>query len=720
MSDRELDERLRSIFVEELETYVRSLSGGFLALEKERDPELIKALFRDAHSLKGAARAVGAEPLARAAHTLEDVLALIRDDKRALDAAMFHALLLSSDAFEEAAHRFRDGTEVESSIFVACVRELAAIRDHGRAPSAAKEAVLTPASRTSNDAPRIAVNRLDALLRSGDELLIARARLASFQEDNERRRELAERWSRSWKRSESKLRRALLEAGPGLLRAIDEVSENLPRLTQELDRFASDFARDQRKLSSIAGGLEEEIRRLRMVRFAEVHEPLQRALRDAAQHAGCEAELILEDRGLELDRAVLDRLRDALAHLVRNAVAHGIERPEARRAAGKAPRGTVRVEATLRGTNVELVVEDDGRGVDLAAVERAARSGGLNVPATAGEMTALIFRPEVSTSTEINAIAGRGIGLDVVKNRVESVHGAVSVASTPGRGARFVLLVPLTLTRVRALLVRSGEERYAFVTSNVIRLLRVPPADLVMHQGRQTLPFEGAPLPIARLSRALGASSDGEPSNGRVPIVVVTAGATRAGLIVDELLSEQEIVVKSLGPRNIPRSLCAGATVLADGGLALILNASDVIRAALSTIEPQVPRSAEVKGVAAKKKRILLVEDSRTTRALEESILSTAGYEVVTATDGVEALQQLEAGDIDALISDVEMPRMDGIRLTETIRRVDRWRRLPVLLVTSLANEADRLRGLEAGANAYLVKSAFEQSELLETLASWM
>jgi len=450
-----------------------------------------------------------------------------------------------------------------------------------------------------------------------------------------------------------------------------------------------------------------------------------RAARDAARAAGKDVALTVEGGDVELDRSVLEWLKAPLVHLVTNAVGHGVEAPAARAEAGKPPAGRVKVTAALRGDQVEVVVDDDGGGLDAEALRAAARSRGYDERADPRALADLIFQPGFSTAAAVTHVSGRGVGLDVVKSRVEGLLGTIGVETEPGRGTRFTLTVPLTLTALRALLVRAGGETFALGTAAVRRLTRVGPADLHPVGGRPTLVQGGRPIPLVTLAEALGLPATpataparpGDPPPAKRPAVVVAAGDRLVAFLVDELVAEQEIIIKTLGPRVRRVRNLSGATILPSGRVALVLNAVSLVRDAMARgPAAAVPDPAAARTPPARR-RLLVVDDSLTTRTLEQSILEAAGYEVATAVDGEDGWRVLNQRGADLLVTDVDMPRMDGFALCEAVRASPRFARLPVVLFSSRGDDGDKARGNEVGADAYIVKGTFDQKELLATVA---
>jgi two-component system chemotaxis sensor kinase CheA len=597
------------------------------------------------------------------------------------------------------------------------------------------QAVSSPGEASS---VRVAAEKLDALLARDGELLVARRRAGARLSELQALRDSAAHWAAEWRAVEGTLRKWLAKTNSSSTGAatrtrlaeqrvanplprrvaavLGQAANKLRRLDKELDRLTATMTADHRLLEQSADALAEELRRVRMIPFTECCQGLDRMVRDLASTTGKDVALTIDGGSVELDRTVLDALKDPLRHLVRNAVDHGVETPPQREATGKPPRARVTVRAVLRGSRVEVEVADDGQGIDLSALRETLRNKGMQQAKDEEALLRALFLPGVSTSRFITDVSGRGVGLDVVRSRVESLHGTVNVRFSPGQGTRFTLAVPLTLTALRAVLVETGGQTFALAGTNVEKLVRIGTADLVCVAGREMLATGEAPLPIVSLAETLGLRTrEAKSKPGKRPAVVVAAGDNRIAFLVDELIAEQEILIKHLGNRIRRLRYVSGATILPSGRVALVLNAGSLLRGAAS----QAPASSitvnRESGPPARK-RIVVADDSLTTRTLEKSIIEAAGYDVTVAADGDAAWQILQEHGADLLISDVEMPRMDGFALVEAIRGSERFRRLPIVLVTARGSEHDKERGLKAGADAYLVKSSFDQKNLLETI----
>jgi len=725
-----LAQALLATFLEELEGHVASLNRDLLALEREqgtsRAAERVASLLRTLHSVKGAARAASAMLVETACHRLEEVLEPLRDGRTA-PPELYELCFSAVDALDDAGRRLATKQELAGSPLERLLPDLeraaapsqaatlpAAASNKARAagtsapeppratkssppessraaePSTPEYAPASPALEATLPV-RVSAQKLDALLSRSGELRVASLRLEGRTETLEGVREELAR---------------MREAVQGT-----EAEGALRRAEKELARVTRELAADQRTLSGVATGMDDEVRRARTLPFMEGCEGLVRAARDVARSEGKKARLEVNGGALELDRSLLQSLREPMLHLVRNAVAHGLESAEERARAGKPEEGRVTLSARLRGSRVEVTVEDDGRGLDLGALRTRALARGLDVPEDDEDAARLAFHSGLSTSTRVTEVAGRGVGLDVVRTEVEAMRGTVEVSTWTGRGARFTLDVPLTLSTLRVLLVSAGGQTLALAIEGVARLVRLAPEEVRDVEGRPTWVAPDALVPLASLADVLGLPPG--PPRQRRGAVVLAAGTARAALVVDEVLEEQEALVRALGPRVRRARHVSAAAVLPDGRLSLLLNPVSLVRAAggrPSTALFPAPATQRAR------RRVVLADDSPTTRALEQSILEGAGYDVVPCADGAEAWERLQAGGADALVLDVEMPRMDGIALTEAVRASPRFARLPVVLVTARGRPEDKARGLQAGASAYLVKSAFDPTSLLETL----
>lgn len=577
---------------------------------------------------------------------------------------------------------------------------------------------------------RIRTEHLDALLARGTELAAARDRAASRQAELRRLRRGVAEWRRDWQRVRGDVARlTAADHGDSGLRDVigfmADAGSRMERLERELAHVVAAGNADRGRLAALADGLGTELLDLRLVPVGTLFDRFPRMVRDLAIGSGKRLELRQVGWETEIDRQLLERFIDPVMHLLRNAVDHGIE-PEAERvAAGKPPAGMVLLEASQRSGGIRIEVSDDGAGIDPAGVRRAAIDAGIpesELPPASDQagILRLALRPGVTTAGHVSEVSGRGVGLDIVRDAVARVGGTIEVASQVGAGTRVGLQLPLTLILVDVVIVGVDNRRYALPIGSLERCVRVVAGELTEVSGRPALQLGGGPVMLADLGELLGGGPVGAGTDGRRLAAVLRAGDERVALLVDVVHSAIRVVVKGLGPLLESAGgspLVAGAAILGDDELVLVLDPGELARAA--TIErpgSPVRVQREPGPDVSRPVSILVVDDSVTTRTLEKSILEAAGFAVAVATDGLEALAALRREHVDLVVSDVDMPRLDGFELTRRIKADPGTRDLPVVLVTALDSPEQQEQGLDAGADAYLLKRAFDQRVLLDTI----
>lgn len=735
------DDELRLVFHEEAGDLLSTIDEQLLRLEQNPGEleEALHALMRTGHTFKGAAGAIGLTALSQLAHDFESCIAVIRDGKVEPSSASFEVLYASLDLLRaytdyvcrmrsdppraiaktiaDVADAFGEFCELHGESIDFGLVEIASEDENdevGSTREAGPEALLRVSAAKVDQlmavvedlvTQRVATGeRQTTTVEIGERVEQVRGELASLQGDPQWRDAGISDDLLSWVRRELEDRRQLLA----------EIADSLQRLTNEIRS-------DQWSLQTLSDRLQDEVRAMRMVPASVVLQPFPRMIRDIA--ASREKLVTLEIVGgdTEVDRNVLESAKDALVHLVRNAIDHGIETPDRRLAEGKKAEGVLTIDVSTRGPWVTISVYDDGGGVDVESVIAAAVRKGMVAAARAGAMTEqdaldLIFAPGLSSAENVSEISGRGVGLDAVRRRAEELGGKVAIQSVRGRGTHFQLDLPVSRATRRLLLVETERQIFGVPIESIDQVIavqanRVAPID----DGPAFQLEDGSTLAVRHLGHALNLRAN-VPGFESKPALVLHAGGVRAIFIVERLTRHEELVVKGLGDHLGAVNHILGSTILPGGKIVLVLDPTSLVQSAtgiapswtLGEVETQEEKRAH---------RILVVDDSITARTLQRNILQTAGYDVTTASDGKQAIELHRAEPVELIVSDIEMPHMNGIELTRTLRRTEGERYTPVILVSSLGSAEDRRKGVEAGADSYIVKGQFNQDLLLETVA---
>jgi two-component system chemotaxis sensor kinase CheA len=667
VSEYEIDPDVLQLAREEAGDRVANIERNLLALESGSiGSEALDELFRDAHSVKSAAAMLGWHSAAAIAHVMEDRLEECRRGAASLT-DLADLLLNGLDGLKQA---IGDGEfDVEP-----LVAELEAARvtppmdaveettgDQESAPAVPKASNGTSKNGTrkgtsppAEQSIRVATQKVDRMLDAVGETVLHHRRLEHVLSDH------------------------ISTAG-------DDESE------QELDMGN----RLLQELHDSAVGM-------RTLPLSSITAQYPRAVRDAAGAEGKEVELVMTGIDTQLDRSIIESIGELLNHLLRNSVAHGIEPPDEREAAGKPRQGRVELRAEQRAGMVAIDVSDDGRGVSAELLAKAEEFGSL---------TEMLSAPGFSTAAQVSGISGRGIGLNAVKDSVEALAGNVEVQSQPGHGTKVTILLPLTLAMMRLMMCERAGQPFGLPLTSVREV--VSTSQTVSLGGRRSLELNDEAVALEDLAAALGASAPELPDDA--PAMVVGSGGRWRALSCDTVLGDQEVVVKSLGPMLAGVQGYLGAAILGDGRVALIVDPNHLVRGARGPAGPAAGLVPSEKPAEAR--RILVVDDQVSIRGLHRSILETAGYRVQTACDGLEALDQLAGGSIDLVLTDIEMPEMDGFELLHAIRGSAERASLPVVMVTALGTAEQRQRGADEGADGYIVKENYDQHTMLDMVS---
>lgn len=730
------DPKLLNIFATEQPEHVQRIRALAEALAGgASQPGAFDEALRRAHTLKGAARAVGLQKTELLAHTLEGLFLRGREGALVFDGRALRAAHQALDAAEDVLASCLSGAaEPDVSGAQRAIQALVG----GPAAAAAPEGaggLRAAAPPTSPGAPselvRVDAKSIDGLIRAASDLLStasAESLAATRSEEYFERLQDALRQWQSLRRASARYAREKGE-DPGfapVAQCLSFVDGELPAAVNAARISVAAQRQRARDLHERFEALYGDACRVRTTPAETVFGGLGSMVRDLARAENKEVEFRAEGLGVEADRLVLQALRDPVMHLLRNAVSHGVETPAEREAAGKPRAGQVRLGIDARKNRLRLVVEDDGRGLDAQRIAEAAVAQGWLTPAevaakTAGEIARIVFQPGFTTASSVTKLAGRGVGLSVVQEAVAALRGEAAIRTRERAGVCVEVSVPISISTQHVLLAQAGGHVFGLPAGSVERLWRGNVENVERVEGREAIRVDSQPVFLAKLSEVLGIAESAPPppeedAHARfIHVAVVASGGRRAGFIVDRLLDDREAVIKDLGLPASMSGLTAGGIPLEDGRVAVVLAPGGLLDRFRDSGRSAVVR-ALAKRPARKRPRILVVDDSITTRSLERSILEAHGYQVRVAVDGVQALEELRAEPADLVITDIMMPRMDGLDLLRHIKNDGDIAHVPVIVVTSMEKREDQERGLSLGADAYIVKRKFDQRELLDTV----
>ncbi|MCS6960216.1 MAG: response regulator [Pseudanabaenaceae cyanobacterium SKYGB_i_bin29] len=723
------DEELRSLYKVASAEHIAKLEEGLLHLERNpQDQKKLEELLRHAHSLKGDSRMLGVKDAETLTHHLEDILSGIKQGTHRFSPSVFETLFTGLDAIKKIAQEAVTGEPANVSAFHIAAEMMAVLGESEATPpiplaeipvpelsqegeddlaallalAQERERVIQEEKDTKPiatapeievkpeqlDTVRVELSELDALLQYTGEIAVTQQRLS-------RQLELVRSLSQLWEE-------VILGRSEQKEIVLNRIGEILPKLQTNLEN-------DSTRLRVVAEQLAQDIRELQLLPFSTIFNLFPRTVRDIAKSQNKEVNFTITGAENLVDRKILEEIKAPLSHLLRNAIDHGIESPAERVALGKPATGNISLVGKVQGNEILIEVTDDGRGLDTEKIGRAAVEKGIITPAELAlmskeEIQSLIFRPGFSTKTEVSEISGRGVGLDVVKDAINRLQGQIRLESQVGVGCVFRLILRANRSVVPTLVVRSSGVFYGIPIDYVVTSLLVRPEEVVMVADRPQIIWQGQNLPVSFLADILQQHRSGR--HKVYPCVIVQTNESKQGLIVEAITDYQEVQLREVSLVKAPQLL--GSTLLSDGSICYVLNVSALLSGkSCSSIDSfTAPERPPLK--------VLLVEDSLPIRTQLRRILEKEGYLVTVAVDGLDGLQKFQQDKFDVVVSDVEMPNLNGIEMTQRIRSANT--RIPIILVTTLAKAQDRERGLKAGANAYITKGDFDQSVLLSTI----
>ena len=730
---------LLDLFHQEAENQTAILTQELLALERDpSDAARLEELMRAAHSLKGAARIVGLDTAVQVAHALEDCFVAAQKGAAVLHAGAIDVLLRSVDLFSRVAKTPEENIgiwanenapEIEQAVCAvnAITSGKLPVEEPVKAsPSASKpeepKAVEAVPAKNDDRVLRVAATNLNRLLGLAGEALVESRWLSPYAESLLRLKRQQTVLSQSMDTLRESLSARKLDEKT--LAILTEAQRQAAACVQTLGERHGELELYTRRSASLSHRLYREVLASRMRPFADGVQGFQRMARDLARQLGKEVKLQISGESTPVDRDVLERLEAPLGHLLRNAVDHGIESPEQRALIGKPREGTVRLEARHVAGLLIISIDDDGRGVSLedlraAVVAKKHTTAEIAKTLSEGELLDFLFLPGFSLRDVVTEISGRGVGLDVVQNMVKTLGGSVRLNTQPASGTRFQLQLPLTLSVMRFLLVEVVGEPYAIPLSRLTRTLRVPRGEIETLEGREHIAFEGQRVGLVSAAQIFDKSQTA--TGDELSVVILGERTKRFGVVVDRFLGERQLVVQPLDARlGKIKDINAGA-LMPDGSPVLILDVDDLMRSVELLVShgqlDRVQQNAQAVDEGRRRKRVLVVDDSLTVRELERKLIGNAGYEVEVSIDGMDGWNAVRTQPFDLVVTDIDMPRLDGIELVRLIKNDPRLKVLPVMIVSYKDRTEDRNRGLEAGADYYLTKGSFHDETLLNAVA---
>ena len=755
--DDEFLKRIKETFRIEAEEHLNAFTAGLIDLEKKQSQEkytvIIETMFRDIHSLKGAARSVDQREIESICQPLESVFSALKRKEITLSPASF-------DLFYKTAENLSKLTKGSGSALTAADREFhreliqklneiatGTVKTTDIAePKQIKErkpVVLKPVTPTgditgsdnrnsvrsiSSETVRIQISKLDPLLLQAEELLQSKKAI------NQRINELQEinTCVNECKAQSLKWKGHRLTGSSAFWNEWSESNDSgLNKLANRLTELTASMERDQYSIDTMVDIHLEAMRQVLMLPISWVVAVFPKMVREISRVQKKEIEFIIRGEDLEIDKRILEELKDPLIHLIRNSIDHGIDKPQMRILQNKPARGTIILSFAARENGlIEITLSDDGKGINKENVFKAAIKSGILSAEAAGkinpeEILSLIFQSGVSTSSFITDLSGRGLGLSIVHEKVEKLNGKISVETVTNIGTTFHILIPMTLATFRGVLVKMKEFMFILPLMNVERVIMVEPDAIKTVKNHETILFDNRILSVVDLGEVLGlpdhkheGSGEIEPRSAisnKVRLVVLVSGESRIAFKVDEVIDEQQVLVKGNGKLLRRVNYISGSTILGSGKVVPVLHIPDLFKSALRSAE-KIKEHISQEKVTGKIKKILVADDSITSRTLIKNILETSGYQVFTAVDGTDAFTMARTNEFDLIVSDVDMPRMNGFELIAKIRHDKKLSEVPVVLVTSLGSQEDHERGIEVGADAYIIKSSFDQNNLLEII----
>lgn len=731
--EEEFLKRLRAMFQLEAEERVNSIITNLVILErasnKEDQQEILEIIFREAHSLKGAARSVNLRDIESICQGIETTFAKLKKQEIKFSQELFDNLQLRLDELKKGLSLTDKPATKEKSIVVNEINKEEKVIEKpieketskqeieqtlNKEQSIQQDNILLKTNKTNvANTIRVNVEKLDKLMLETEELIFVKLAINEQVSELNELKNILVNWQEELKNINTKsLDNKQINSQFDLIKySFDKVQT----LENKLSNLVIKAESDKRTTYHLVDNLLEDMKKVLMLPFSTQTNIFPKLVRDISREQNKEIDFIIEGDNIEVDRRVLEQIKDPLIHILRNSIDHGIETPSIRAQQGKNAKAEIKLVIAQEGNKIKITISDNGKGINVEQVKEKALKQKLisleqSKTMSSQEIISLIFESGLSTSPIITDISGRGLGMAIVKEKVDNLGGSITLSTQDWVGTSLELLLPASLATVRGVLISVSNQLFIIPTINVEQVLRIKKTSIKTIENKETIFFNQQTLALVALSNILSLPTNSDKSEYLI-VLVLRSGENKLAFIVDNVISEQEVLVKSLGKQLVRVRNISAATILGNGKVALILNVLDLIKSAIKQTGNYQSVNAQETNV--KQSTVLVAEDSITARMLIKNILEMSGYQVKTAVDGLEALILLKNEDFDLVISDIEMPRMNGFELTTKIRQDKKLADLPVVLVTSLDSRQDRERGIDVGASAYIVKSDFEQSNLL-------
>lgn len=778
-TDKDFFEELRAMFIIEAEEHIKIISNGLIELEKSDSKvnwkDIIESIYRETHSLKGAARAVNLKDVEIVCQSVENVFSAIKKKTIDLNRELFDILHDSVDVLTEiiifgkkvdisdimpklSRIEYRKKKIIEDKPKEVEVRKIdknVSVDTKNKLPKKKTAKPVNTENISSkiidnkrnqpntelyiSDTIRVSSSKLDKILLQAEEMLATKLsaqqqtidvkNILNFISDI---RNKCEKHSQELKMVKNILIKNIFEIKESnsyydflsIFDFIDDLQDKIKNIEGRLVSLLKLSDHNHNQLDTMVNLMLNDVKKILMLPFSNLIKTLPKIVRDLSRDQGKEIELIIKGSTIEVDRRILEEMKDPFVHLLRNCIDHGIENPEERKKSKKPKKGTITISIIQKSNGIiNILLSDNGGGIDPEEVKDVAIKRGIISSDKAKKLSIdekidLIFLSDVSTSPIITDVSGRGLGLPIVREKVENLGGSINLETDIGKGTTFSINLPVTLATFRGILVEVKGSQFIIPTTSVLRVVRINNEDIKTVKNKETISYNGDPISFVRMENVLDLfdNEDNKLDLQLLQTLIIDYGKKRVAFSVDEIVNEQEVLVKNLGSQLGRVRNISGSTILGAGKIVPILNVSDLMKSSIHASNVDISKRLSKKEKVVKKS-VLIAEDSITSRTLLKNILESAGYQVKTTVDGAEAYSVVTGQQFDLVVSDVEMPRMNGFELVSKIRKNKKTSELPIVLVTALESDEDKKRGIDVGADAYIVKRSFDQSNLINVIS---